>query len=1064
MASLTLRLVKGSPLTNAEFDANFSNLNTDVLSRLLASSNLADLTNAGTARTNLGLGSVENKSSATIRGEISSLNVTTALGFTPYNATNPSGYITNAALASYLTSSTAASTYQPVDGDLTAIAALAGTAGLLKKTAANTWVLDTSTYLTSITSGQVTTALGFTPYNATNPSGYITSSALSPYLTSATAASTYQAILVSGTSIKTVNGTSVLGSGNIQIDGGVTSFNTRTGAVTLGSGDVTTALGYTPVNPTAVGSTIQGYDADLAAIAALAGTSGILRKTAADTWALDTATYLTGINSSQVTTALGFTPYNATNPSGFITSAALSPYLTSALAASTYQPIGAYLTGINSGQVTTALGFTPANKAGDTFTGAVLTSNAGGFTANSAAKLWTDSSRGRLDLYESASQTKSLRVMNANGYGIMGMTSAEDLQLWTNGVARLTLGGASGITASTDITVANGTDSRINLQVSGFTESILSANATRVLLGSSNAIPLVFNTNGVTRLTLTGGGYITTGASEYVGIGAQAGTNNALRVARNLENGTTAFGVMSDGTFQSGVTGTGAQFRSVARTAAAAFTMTSLHHFQATQATLGDGSAITTQSGFVVDSTLTGAANNYAFHGNIPSGTGRYNLYMAGTAANYLAGALGVDGAITQGGNQVLHAGNYTSYSPSLTGSGASGTWGINVTGNAATATTSSFATTAQSANGLDSGLTYIVAGLTVSTASSSIVSNRTSSTSGQVGYNWSQGNSTLWRSFVDTSQTTLNWYNSVQVANVMTLTTGGALNTTGAITQNGNQVLHAGNVGTYAAPVSHTHSYLPLSGGTLTGNLALGVTAAAWDTFTPVIELPGGASLLGVTGQTVLSNNFYYGGGASKRIATGGAAQIAFGGAGSFFFMGAASGAADSAITWTTLMSINTVGDVSTYGALKQGNNQVLHAGNYTSYSPPLTGSGASGTWGISITGSAGSVATRTAVLADGASVTINAATTDIATQNNTQSAGLTINAPSGTPVNGQKVMLRVTSAIAQSIVWNAIFRGSTDLPLPTSLSGGGKEDYLGFIYDSSSSKWDLIAKNFGF
>lgn len=36
-------------------------------------------------------------------------------------------------------------------------------------------------YLTGITSGQVTGALGFTPYNASNPSGYITSAALSPY-------------------------------------------------------------------------------------------------------------------------------------------------------------------------------------------------------------------------------------------------------------------------------------------------------------------------------------------------------------------------------------------------------------------------------------------------------------------------------------------------------------------------------------------------------------------------------------------------------------------------------------------------------------------------------------------------------------------------------------------------------------------------------------------------------------------------------------------------------------------------------------------------------------------
>lgn len=37
----------------------------------------------------------------------------------------------------------------------------------------------------------ISTILGYTPYDSANPSGYITSSALSPYLTSATAASTY---------------------------------------------------------------------------------------------------------------------------------------------------------------------------------------------------------------------------------------------------------------------------------------------------------------------------------------------------------------------------------------------------------------------------------------------------------------------------------------------------------------------------------------------------------------------------------------------------------------------------------------------------------------------------------------------------------------------------------------------------------------------------------------------------------------------------------------------------------------------------------------------------------
>ena len=50
----------------------------------------------------------------------------------------------------YLTTGTASSTYQPLDGDLTAIAGLA-TTGFLKRTGTNTWSLDSNTYLTSYT-------------------------------------------------------------------------------------------------------------------------------------------------------------------------------------------------------------------------------------------------------------------------------------------------------------------------------------------------------------------------------------------------------------------------------------------------------------------------------------------------------------------------------------------------------------------------------------------------------------------------------------------------------------------------------------------------------------------------------------------------------------------------------------------------------------------------------------------------------------------------------------------------------------------------------------------------
>jgi hypothetical protein len=85
---------------------------------------------------------------------ITSGNVTTALGYTPYNATNPSGYISS------ITSSnvTTALGYTPYNAT------------------------NPAGYITGITSSNVTTALGYTPYNSSNPAGYITSSSLGSYL------------------------------------------------------------------------------------------------------------------------------------------------------------------------------------------------------------------------------------------------------------------------------------------------------------------------------------------------------------------------------------------------------------------------------------------------------------------------------------------------------------------------------------------------------------------------------------------------------------------------------------------------------------------------------------------------------------------------------------------------------------------------------------------------------------------------------------------------------------------------------------------------------------------
>lgn len=106
-----------------------------------------------------------------------------------------------------------------------------------------------------------------------------------------------------------------------------------------------------------------------------------------------------------------------------------------------------------------------------------------------------------------------------------------------------------------------------------------------------------------------------------------------------------------------------------------------------------------------------------------------------------------------------------------------------------------------------------------------------------------------------------------------------------------------------------------------------------------------------------------------------------------------------------------------------------------------------------------------RVVVIADATSITVNADTTDVATQANTQAAGtLTINAPTGTIVNGQKFILRLRSTNVQTFAWNSVFQGSTDIALPTASSGSTLYDYVGFIYNSTAAKWQMIAKVFGF
>jgi hypothetical protein len=229
-----------------------------------------------------------------------------------------------------------------------------------------------------------------------------------------------------------------------------------------------------------------------------------------------------------------------------------------------------------------------------------------------------------------------------NQYASVGLTS---WQAGTNTQSKLIFGrGDSNIVGD----FSNAVDSGDNLGSVHWTGSdgvgfIESASISASVDGTpgTNDMPgrLVFSTTADGASTPTERMRINSAGNVGIGSGISQG-DTVFTVSKNMTGATTSYGIRNISTVQSDSTISANSFQSAINTAASAFTVANLRHFQASQGTIGATSAVTTQYGFTAESSLTGATNNYGFYGNIASGTGRYNLYMNGTAANYLGGQL----------------------------------------------------------------------------------------------------------------------------------------------------------------------------------------------------------------------------------------------------------------------------------------------------------------------------------------------------------------------------------------------------------------------------------------
>ncbi len=593
---------------------------TDAVTSVAGRSGAVTLTSS-----DVGLGNAENKSSATIRGEITSGNVTTALGFTPYNATNPSGYISgnqaitvsgdasgSGATSIALTlanSGVSAGTYTKVTvdakGRVTTGASLASG--------------DLPTYTGTITSGQVTTALGYTPYNATNPSGYITSSA------SISGSSRFVAFLDNrATNDQPQGKTGYVLSADFKDN---SSVNNPPVTASGGYSHILTVAGW----DTAGGS--GGWPSQLSFGDGIA----VRQATNATTWgSWRTVLHSSNYNSYSPTLtgsgASGTWGINITGNAASVTNGVTSGNVTSfAIPASTNFGSGDLNQAYNSG----LYGFDiPSNSPGFSY-GHILVMRGRGDTI------------GQLAIDYSTGQASFRGAYLPNGSSTVGAAwsswrRALDSANYTNYSPSLTGSGASG-TWGINVTGTSGS-------ISGYNNPTTAATANTIAYRDGNgdiAAREIVLSSGLSSATPTVLVSMYPSSNQLVRTTPAAVAESMIAYTVRNRGNVDNFDFNTYGNFSSNIV-----------------------------------------SGYIESSPNKPTAYAYPYGTTLSfnAGPGQAQFYVS-HAGNDLTFRGGWAGGSWQTWNRVLTNQNYTSYAPSLTGSGASGTWGISITGSSASTT-----------------------------------------------------------------------------------------------------------------------------------------------------------------------------------------------------------------------------------------------------------------------------------------------------------------------------------------------------------------------------------------
>jgi hypothetical protein len=565
---------------------------------------------------------------------------------------------------------------------------------------------------------------------------------------------------LANSSVTVTAGSGLSGGGSVALGSSITLTNTITnnnqltngaGYITgINSGNVTTALGYTPV-PTTRTLTINGTAFDLSADRSwtiAAGVTSFNTRTGAITLqASDISGLGAGIlsGSSQVT--------NISNSQ--LTNSSITITAGTGLSGGGSTSLGSSVTLSNTGLLSGTAG---TGISVSTSSGNLTITNTGLLSGTAGTGISVSTSSGNLTI------TNTGLLSGVAGTGISVTTSSQQLTITNTGLLSGVAGtGISVSTSSQQLTITNtgllGATAGTGISVSTSSQNATITNTGVTSITAGSGISISGATGGVTITnTITNNNQLTNGAGYITGINSSMVTSALGYTPYNSSNPsgyitginssmvTTALGYTPYNSTNPNGYITGLSFDGLSSKTGGTGTYQTSGDFRAPifydSANTGyylDPNSLSNLNRIQLDHNMaTGVGNNsfnvsksllgsiHIVNGAGPSsGDGRQAgiTFMGGSASESQAGiyvgnnnsagtymgfattdsyATGpqlfmtaTNGGIvnfpratpTVAGNAVLHAGNYNSYSPTLTGGNASGTWSINVTGTAGSET-----------------------------------------------------------------------------------------------------------------------------------------------------------------------------------------------------------------------------------------------------------------------------------------------------------------------------------------------------------------------------------------